>query len=164
MIESMYGELRSGQEAAILLFWVRVGLWDVRVDPPHTSTGLRHVHLRRKKIGGEYSWNVDGSRHDEHRFPVSEQSIKAAKQVAASALGVDPGMLRLLTPVPGGSLVTLRDGDVLPGRSARAPRIRINVPSDQTVFILEAGDAVAVVALLSPTAPQAKEPAAIAPQ
>lgn len=82
-----------------LLFALKLkdGPWRVRIDGPHLRGGERHVHMSRSGIPGEYSWNVSGSRHDEHRFPASEKHIQAAKRIAAKHLGVPQRVLQLLS-------------------------------------------------------------------
>lgn len=85
----------------ILMFLtLREGPWTIHIHGPHTAEGQRHIRLSRKKLRGEYSWNIDGTRHDSHRFPETEKSITAAKKIAAKCLGVDPGILRFLVAEP----------------------------------------------------------------
>lgn len=94
-----------------LACWVTEGEWEVRVDGPHQANGQRHVHIRRKRgRKGEYSWNVDGSRHDEHRFPVNEGMIARAKEIAAGKLRVPVGSLQLLTNLPTWGRVRVMQG------------------------------------------------------
>lgn len=77
------------------------GEWEVLVNGPHQASGQKHVHVRRKRgRKGEYSWNADGSRHDEHRFPVSEGMIGRAKEIAAKKLRVSVDSLQFLTNLP----------------------------------------------------------------
>jgi hypothetical protein len=89
-----------------------VGDWTIRTDSPHGNVpnAQKHVHVKKRGVSGEYSWNIDGSRHDASRFPYSEQCIKAAKQHAASALGVSVASLNLVVAVPGGRRISLRSG------------------------------------------------------
>jgi len=78
----------------ILMFLtLREGPWTIHIHGPHTAEGYRHIHVKRKKLDGEYSWNIDGTRHDEHRFPNTENSIEAAKKMAAKHLGIDSSIL-----------------------------------------------------------------------
>jgi len=96
----------------LLSLRMRDGEWDVRIHGPHISSGQRHVHLRRRRKGsGEYSWNVDGTRHDEHRFPASEKDINSARAVAADHLGVPSSVLRLITIAPAPCTVTVLSGE-----------------------------------------------------
>lgn len=89
-----------------LACWVAEGEWEVRVDGPHQANGQRHVHIRRKRgRKGEYSWNIDGSRHDEHRFPINEGMIARAKEIAAGKLRVTEESLQLLTSLTTGCRV-----------------------------------------------------------
>lgn len=80
----------------------KVGKWIVRVDKPRTSNKYDqlHVHVTRSKLKGEYSWNLDGSRHDKHRFPTNEHGIVKAKELAAEALNAPVHTLQLLTVLP----------------------------------------------------------------
>jgi hypothetical protein len=51
------------------------------VDPPRGNVpkAQRHVHISRRKLGGEYSRNVDGTRHDKRRFPPSDKYMNRAQ-------------------------------------------------------------------------------------
>jgi hypothetical protein len=88
----------------------KVGDWTIRIDPPHgnSSHSRKHVHVSKRGLKGEYSWNLDGSRHDEHRFPTSDQCIRAAKEHAASALGIPPNSLSLIVGIPGSARISVR--------------------------------------------------------
>lgn len=79
---------------------LREGPWIIHIHGPHTAKGHRHIHMKRRKLDGEYSWNIDGTRHDEHRFPKTENSIKAAKKMAAKHLGIDPSILHFIVAEP----------------------------------------------------------------
>lgn len=94
---------------AILRLEYDDGPWRVTVHGPHGNVpnAQKHVHITRKKLSGEYSWNIDGSRHDEHRFPASEQMIKAAKRVAAEALGVSDTSLQFVVGAQGSCRVAI---------------------------------------------------------
>ena len=85
------------------------GAWTVRVDKPHGNQPYhkRHVHITKKGLKGEYSWNEDGSQHDKHRFPRSEQCIVSAKEHAANALGINAGNLSFITSIAGGVHVSI---------------------------------------------------------
>ena len=88
----------------------KIGDWIIRIDSRHGNQpkGQRHVHISKRGLSGEYSWNFDGSRHDEHRFPVSEKCINAAKKHAAEALGISMESLSFMVGIPGGSSISLR--------------------------------------------------------
>src|SRR5947209_3232486 len=87
-----------------------IGDWTIRVDSPHgrDPQSKKHVQVSKRRIKGEYAWNIDGSRHDSFRFPASEQCIKAAKDHAASALGVPISTLKLIVGIPGGMRISVR--------------------------------------------------------
>ena len=91
----------------------KVGDWTIRIDSPHGNVpkSQKHVHISKRKLSGEYSWNIDGSRHDEHRFPPSEQSVKAAKEHAAKTLGIPVSSLSLIVGTPGGRRLSLFSGN-----------------------------------------------------
>lgn len=88
----------------------KVGDWTIRIDRPHGNESYhrKHVHIQKRGLKGEYSWNTDGTRHDEHRFPTSEQCIGAAKKHAATALNVPISSLSLIVGVKGGARITIR--------------------------------------------------------
>ena len=95
----------------IILSYVtkRVGDWTITIhsphgDPPHNK---KHVHIKKRGQSGEYSWNIDGSRHDNHKFPNTEKCIKAAKEHAATALGVNASTLSFICAIEGGVNITL---------------------------------------------------------
>lgn len=70
----------------VFAYWVCDGEWEVRIDGPHLNPplGQRHVHIRKRKgRKGEYSWNLDGTRHDKGKFPRNEQGIEAARANAS---------------------------------------------------------------------------------
>lgn len=97
---------------AFFACWVSNGEWEIRLDGPHQPSGERHIHIRRKRGSkGEYSWNADGSRHDKHRFPISEGMIGKAKEIAAEKLRVQVDSLAFLTGQPrGGYIVVVQEG------------------------------------------------------
>jgi hypothetical protein len=68
-----------------------------------------HIHIDRRGLGGRYSWNVDGSRHDKHSFPKSEKWIERAKALAAPRLGVPVSTLQFLAGVGGGGVLAVRE-------------------------------------------------------
>jgi hypothetical protein len=96
-----------------------VGPWQIQVHSRHGSKehDQKHIHITRPGLGGEYSWNKDGSRHDKHRFPKSEPMIKAAKSIAASELGISVGSLQFITSVPGGLYVNISHVNNTTGRA-----------------------------------------------
>lgn len=98
----------------------QVGDWTIRVDPPHGQKEYhrRHVHIKKRGLGGEYSWNEDGTRHDKHRFPRSDACIGAAKNHAASALGIPVSSLSFLVGEAGGARIALWSND---GTKTRLP-------------------------------------------
>jgi hypothetical protein len=87
------------------------GGWVVRRDAAHGNVpnAQRHVHITRRGLGGEYSWNVNGTRHDEHKFPSSEKCIKRAKEIAAKHLGVPEHTLQLILALEGGARVVVEE-------------------------------------------------------
>lgn len=80
----------------------------------HTRHGPKeydrpHVHIKKKGLKGEYSWNKDGTRHDAGKFPASEKFIKRAKDHAATALGLPASVFELITVLPGKVHLHVRD-------------------------------------------------------
>lgn len=96
----------------------RDGDWTIRVDPPHgpQEHHRKHVHIKKRGLQGEYSWNMDGSRHDKHRFPPSEACISAARRHAALALGIPVASLSFLLGEAGGARITVRSNIDTEGR------------------------------------------------
>ncbi len=91
-------------EPLLFALWIKEGMWKVRVDRAQPPWGKLHVHIRRGRgAKGEYSWNEDGSRHDKHKFPVSEDMIGKAKEIAAERLKVPKECLKFLIGVPRGT-------------------------------------------------------------
>lgn len=89
------------------------GDWTIRLDPRHGSKHFhrRHVHLSKKGLKGDYSWNDDGSRHDEHRFPKNDQCIKKAKQLASDALSIPISSITFVTAFHGGGAYKFHSGN-----------------------------------------------------
>ena len=87
----------------------KVGDWTIRIDQPHGQRQFnrKHVHISKKGLPGEYSWNEDGTRHDKLRFPASGQCIEAAKRHASTALGIPVSSLQFLTAESGGTRMSL---------------------------------------------------------
>lgn len=102
--------MKSPAQVLLCCLISKVGDWTIRIDSPHgnASHHRKHVHIQKRGLRGEYSWNSDGTRHDEHRFPTSENCIGAAKKHAASALGIPSSSLSLIVGIPGGVRITVR--------------------------------------------------------
>lgn len=83
--------------------WVSHALWEIRVDKPQGDGRVhkRHVHVRHKKIQGQWSWNQDGSRHDAGKFPKSSTHFNKAKEIAAKHLNVEPSTLQFILQTDG---------------------------------------------------------------
>ena len=98
-------------ELIVCYLTTKVGSWNVRVDKRHGQEvhHQEHVHISRSGLKGEYSWNKDGTRHDKHRFPASEQQIGRARRIAADALGVPHNTLQFITSINGGSHVSMSE-------------------------------------------------------
>jgi len=80
--------------------WVDSGSkgWMMRVDPEDPNIPLqRHVHIAKNKhINSkdmQASWNEDGTRHDKSSFNQKTADIKAVKQIARTALGLESGIV-----------------------------------------------------------------------
>lgn len=106
--------------------------WKVSIHNRHGSSehSKRHVHITRKGLAGTYSWNVDGTRHDAHAFPINEQCIKKAKRFASEALKIPETSLQFLVQVEGRSEVSIaRTGEAGNlGRSEFRSYVRLNEP------------------------------------
>jgi hypothetical protein len=92
---------------------VQHGRWTIRIDPPRCTGGQKHGHAREKGLKGEWSWNLDGSRHDASKFPADgSPGSSKAREFVAKHLGVDKRRLRLVfqSSVKAGSAVCCRDG------------------------------------------------------
>ena len=89
----------------------QIGDWTISVHPRHGSKDhdKKHVHVKKRGMKGEYSWNEDGTRHDKHRFPGAEQCFNRARDLAASALNVPANTLQLITGFEGGVFVSVQD-------------------------------------------------------
>jgi len=85
---------------AMLFLTVKKGPWEIRIDSPHVASGSKHIHISCIKLDGEYSWNIDGTRHDRHKFPGDEKWIKKAKYLASVHLGVPESTLQLIVAEP----------------------------------------------------------------
>lgn len=87
--------------------------WIIQIHHSHGNHTYhqKHVHVRKRGLKGEYSWNIDGSRHDKHRFPSNERCINAAKIYAAETLGIPPSSLSFMVGIPGGARISVRSVD-----------------------------------------------------
>ena len=83
------------------------GPWIIHIHGPHLAEGYRHVHITRNRLGGTYSWNLDGSRHDKNDFPANEKFIKKAKRIAERHLGVAKGTLSFIAMVPAAQTIDI---------------------------------------------------------
>ena len=116
---------------------LREGAWIIQIHGPHVAQGKRHVHITTKKLGGKYSWNVDGGRHDEHRFPSSENAIKAAKRLAAKHLGIAEQQLSFLSMLHSAQVIEIHiDSDQPEGRKADVVLIALHPEVVTQVAIL----------------------------
>lgn len=87
------------------------GDWTIYVHSRHGSKDhdRRHVHITKRGLRGEYSWNEDGARHDKHGFPSNEQCISRARDLAANALNIPANTLQLITNFGGGVFIHIQD-------------------------------------------------------
>lgn len=93
--------IRTPEGPIFYACWMTRGQWEIRVDSRHQDRGHTHIHIRRRRNAkGEFSWNADGTRHDKHRFPVSEAMIGKAKEIAANELKIPITSLEFLTGLP----------------------------------------------------------------
>jgi hypothetical protein len=81
----------------IFFLTLRDGPWEIHIHGPHGSAGCKHIHITRNGLKGEYSWSVNGTQHDKHKFPSNEKWIKRAKTIAAEHLNVPASTLQFLT-------------------------------------------------------------------
>lgn len=86
------------------------GPWRITIHPQHGNAthAQRHVHIVRQDIKGEYSWNVDGTPHDRHKFPQDLAQVQAAKEHAATALKIDIGDLTYLFRIEPQNRISIR--------------------------------------------------------
>ncbi|MEA2018758.1 MAG: DUF6367 family protein [Campylobacterota bacterium] len=77
--------------------------WIIDIHDSHGDKDYhqKHVHLIRNKLGGKYSWNIDGTRHDSFKFPSSEKWIEKARKLAANELKVEKDRLQFITSSAG---------------------------------------------------------------
>lgn len=55
--------------------------WKVRIDPPHTDKGLKHVHLEYKDGKKKFSQNDDGSPHDKNKKSPGDPPTKVLERL-----------------------------------------------------------------------------------
>lgn len=108
--QSFTSRMKSPSQVFLCCLIGKVGDWTIRIDPPHGNAKYhrQHVHIQKRGLRGEYSWNSDGTRHDEHRFPSSEKCIAAAKRHAASALNIPILSLNFIIGISGGARISVR--------------------------------------------------------
>jgi len=116
-------------DLVLCLICKKVGPWQIQIHSRHGPNvyDQKHVHITRSGLGGDYSWNKDGSRHDKHLFPKLEPMIKKAKSIAAKELGIPVGSLQLVTNVPGGLYVNISHIDDATGRARTLLDVYIRV-------------------------------------
>ena len=132
----------------LLLFGVRQdGGWTIRVDRPHGTNkwDQKHVHVRRKKVKGEFSWNADGSRHDKGKFPASERWINRAKELAADALGVGASSLSLVTLIEGIARLYVRSNHAVERRSLTTLNMYVRKNHVAVILASQAGLVVVIL-------------------
>jgi hypothetical protein len=132
-------------EIAYCLFTKNIQGWSVRIDRPHSGPhAQKHVHVFHRNLKGEYSWNIDGTRHDKHKFPASEQQIGRAKELGSQALNVPVSTLQFLTAVRGGHRITISTNHK--GDSQR-PRMSTYVRKNEHLVLLESQTGFLVVVI-----------------
>lgn len=82
---------------SLLFLTVNDGPWTINIHGPHVPAGHKHVHITCRKLRGKYSWNVSGSRHDQHEFPENDKLIIRAKKLASEHLRISVDILQLIT-------------------------------------------------------------------
>jgi len=130
----------KNNQSLFLAFWISEGGWEFRIDAGHTVSGCRHIHVRRKaKRKGEYSWNINGSRHDKQRFPVNEADMNRAKEIAAQRLKIDTSTLQFITDLRHADRIIIYDYYIIIlDRHPRRPRSYIIVlASDELLIFVE---------------------------
>ena len=125
----------------------QVGPWRVRLDKPHGRDEYHqeHVHISRRGVKGDYSWNKDGSRHDKHKFPNSQKGMDKAKRIAAKTLNVPETSLQFVTSLAGGCRATLSEVE-----SGLRPRsiFTVHVRTTETLVILGTTESLVLVTLV----------------
>jgi Family of unknown function (DUF6367) len=119
-----------------------IGPWKITVHQRHGNAPhvKRHVHITRKGVRGEYSWNVDGTPHDHHRFPDCLTQVEVAKEYAARALKIDQNILTYLFSVGPKSLVSIRTLGEHGGTTG--PRYSIYVRITETLYLFTDGEGI----------------------
>lgn len=114
---------------------MKAGPWRIRIDKRHGPEAhhQEHVHISRNGLKGEYSWNKDGTRHDKHRFPTSEQQINRAKELAASALNIPQSTLQFITAINGGARVSV---SAVPDSARARSVLSVYIRLDQRLVFL----------------------------
>lgn len=123
---------------------MKVGPWRIRIDKRHGPEAhhQEHVHISRNGLKGEYSWNKDGTRHDKHRFPASEQQINRAKELAASTLNIPQSTLQFVTAIDGGTRVSV---SAVPGSARARSVLSVYVRLNQRLVFLGSPEGLAIV-------------------
>lgn len=126
------------------------GPWKIQIHSRHGSKShdQKHIHIKRRGLKGEYSWNIDGSRHDSHRFPVSDNMIEKAKAIAAKELGISADTLQLITSYPGGLYLNIAQVENYTKKSRNVMNTYIR--TSETFNIFEAKNGIVVVILNQP--------------
>ena len=133
--------MNSSTQSLLFCLISKVGDWTIRIDAPHGSAKhhRKHVHINKRGLEGEYSWNSDGTRHDAHRFPTSEKCIGAARRHAASALNVPASSLSFIVSVPGGVRVAVGTNPMGSKRFSRSLSTYVKLDNSLVVFGFELG-------------------------
>lgn len=123
------------------------GQWSIRVDKQFGDGRhhQRHVHVTRKGLKGEYSWNIDGTRHDKSRFPASEEQIDKAKELASNALNIPKNMLQFITIEDGGNFISLLSQGDSKNRERRLFSMYIRVKEQIIIFGTDEGSIIILV-------------------
>lgn len=123
---------------------MKVGPWRIRIDKRHGSEAhhQEHVHISRNGLKGEYSWNKDGTRHDKHRFPASEQQINRAKELAAGTLNIPQSTLQFITAIDGGTRVSV---SAVTGSARARSVLSVYVRLNQRLVFLGSPEGLAIV-------------------
>ena len=126
-----------------LALWIQAkGGWEYRIDNPKHHSGQKHIHIRRKRgLKGEYSWNIDGSRHDEHKYPSNEKMIKRAKEIASEKLNIPVDVLQLITSLSAKqpAIVIIDDSQIVIYEK--------NVSSDSPILLLACDEWIIIVGI-----------------
>ena len=123
----------------------RDGDWSIRIDSRHgpDQHQRRHVHISKRGLKGEYSWNEDGTRHDKHRFPVSEQCIRGAKERASRALNIPVSSMHLIVAERGPVRISARSTGS--GVSESSSTVSAYVNARRSFIVIGAALGIAVI-------------------